>query len=84
MPYISSDKNIRDFVLNLLRSGQWEIIRRSKHTVIRHIAEGANKNFTIPCTPSDIKAYANFRKDYYRYLREFLIYSGWIQRCVAA
>ena len=33
--YISSDKNIRDFVQNILRSGQWEVIRHEKHVIER-------------------------------------------------
>ena len=59
MPFISSDKNIRGFVLNLLRSGQWEIIRHAKHVIIRHTAKGANKTVVIPSTPSDPRTFDN-------------------------
>lgn len=79
MPYISSNKEIRHFVRNLLRSGQWEIARHGKHLILRHIANGANKTFTISSTPSDSRAFDNFRREYYRYLRQFLIGSGSIQ-----
>ena len=79
MPYISSNKEIRDFVLNLLRSGKWKIIRHGKHVIIRHTAEGANKVIVIPSTPSDTRTFENFRRDYFRYLRQYLIQSGWIR-----
>ena len=79
MPYISSDKNIRAFVQNLLRSEQWEIVRHGKHVIIRHKAKGANKTIVVPSTPSDPRAYDNFRREYFRYLRQYLILSGWIQ-----
>lgn len=79
MPFISSDKNIRGFVLNLLRSGQWEIARHGKHVIIRHTAKGANKTVVIPSTPSDPRTFDNFRRDYFRYLRQYLIQSGWIR-----
>lgn len=79
MPYISSNKEIRDFVLNLLRSGQWEIARHGKHVIIRHTAKGANKTVVIPSTPSDPRTFDNFRRDYYRYLRQYFIQVGWIR-----
>lgn len=79
MPYISSNKNIRDFVLNMLHSGQWEIVRHGKHVIIRHMAKGANKTIVVPSTPSDPRTYDNFRRDYFRYLRQHLIQSGWIR-----
>ena len=79
MPYISSDKNIRDFVQNILRSGQWEIVRHGKHVIIRHIAKGAKKTIVVPSTPSDPRTFDNFRRGYFRYLRQYLIRSGWIR-----
>ena len=79
MPYISSDKNIRDFVQALIRSGQWEFIRHGKHVIIRHKAKGANKTIVVPSTPSDPRTYDNFRREYFRYLRQYLILSGSIQ-----
>lgn len=84
MPYISSDKNIRDFVQNILRSGQWEIVRHGKHVIIRHIAKGAKKTIVVPSTPSDPRTFANFRRDYFRYLRQYLIQAGWIRNCLTA
>lgn len=84
MPYISSDKNIRDFVQNILRSGQWEVIRHEKHVIIRHVAKGANKTIVVPSTPSDPRTFDNFRRDYYRYLRQYLIQVGWIRNCLTA
>ena len=82
-PYISNNKDIRDFVLNILKSKKWEIARHGKHVILRHIEEGANKIFSVPCTPSDSRAFSNFCKDYYRYVREFLIQSGKIQNSIA-
>lgn len=82
-PYISNNKDIRDFVLNILKSKKWEIARHGKHVILRHIEEGANKIFSIPCTPSDSRAFSNFCRDYYRYVREFLIQSGKIQNSIA-
>ena len=77
--YISSDKNIRNFVQNILRSGQWEIVRHGKHVIIRHVAEYANKTIVVPSTPSDPRTFENFRRDYYRYLRQYFIQVGWIR-----
>ena len=77
--YISNDKNIRDFVQNILRSGNWEIVRHGKHVIIRHIAEMANKTIVVPSTPSDPRTFENFRRDYFRYLRQYLIQVGWIR-----
>ena len=77
--YISSDKNIRDFVQNILRSGQWEIVRHGKHVIIHHIAEYANKSIVVPSTPSDPRTFENFRRDYYRYLRQYFTQVGWIR-----
>ena len=79
MPYISSNKNIRDFVQNILRSGQWEIVRHGKHVIIRHIAEYANKTIVIPSARSYPVTFDNFRRDYYRYLRQYFTQVGWIR-----
>jgi len=78
-PYISSDKNIRDFVQNILRSGKWEFARHGKHVIIRHTAEYANKTIVVPSTPSDPRTFENFRRDYYRYLRQYFTRVGWIR-----
>ena len=83
-PYISSDKNIREFVQNILRSGQWKIVRHGKHVIIRHVAKGANKTIVVPSTPSDPRTFDNFRRDYYRYLRQYMIQVGWIQNSLIA
>ena len=76
MQYISSNKDIRNFVQNILKSRKWEIARHGKHVILRHIEKGTNKIFAVPCTPSDSRAFAKFCSDYYRYLRQFLIQSG--------
>jgi hypothetical protein len=33
----------------------------------------------IPSTPSDPRTFDNFRRDYYRYLRQYFIQVGWIR-----
>lgn len=76
MIYISSDKQINDFCNALLKSGHWKYYRGGKHPILRHMAIGATKFFIVPCTPSDPRAFANFRRDYNRYIRTFLIQTG--------
>ncbi len=83
MPYISNNKEIRDFVQNILRSGKWKLLRHGKHVIICHTAIGATKSIVVPCTPSDPRAFANFRSDFYRYLRQYFIQVGWIRGALA-
>jgi hypothetical protein len=76
MSNLSNDPKINEMCNGMLRTGHWIIKRHEKHPILKHIAKGATKFFSIPCTPSDPRAYANFRRDYNRYIREFLIQTG--------
>ena len=61
MSNLSSDSKINEMCNAMLKSGRWSLSRHSKHPIIRHLAEGATKFFIVPCTPSDPRAYANYR-----------------------
>ena len=37
MYHVSNDKNIREFVRNILRTKKWEPVRQEKHLIIRHL-----------------------------------------------
>jgi hypothetical protein len=76
MVYISSDKLINDFCNTLIRSKQWTLARRGKHSVLKHAAENGYKTLVISMTPSDSRTYSNLVREYKRYIREYLIRSG--------
>jgi len=76
MSNLSNDSEINEMCNGMLRTGRWAITRHAKHPILKHIAKGATKFFIIPCTPSDPRAFANFRRDYNRYIRKFLIQTG--------
>lgn len=76
MSNLSNDSKINEMCNTMLKSGCWVLARHAKHPILRHQTEGATKFFIVPCTPSDPRAYANFRRDYNRYLRQFLIATG--------
>lgn len=78
MANLSTDKNINDMCNRLLATRLWTVARRGKHFVLRHLSKGAKKFIIVPCTPSDKHAYHNFRRDYNRYIRMFLIANGTI------
>lgn len=78
MANLSTDKNINDLCNKLLNTRLWKIVRKGKHTILKHISDGAAKFIIVPCTPSDKRAFSNFRRDYYKYLRSFLIANGTI------
>lgn len=80
MKKLSSDPKINLFCNKLIATNRWTLSRKRKHQILKHLSKGAKKFFIIPSTPSDIRAYSNFRKDYFRYLREYLISSGTIIR----
>lgn len=77
---LSTDRNINFLCNKLLATKQWVLSRKGKHQILKHHSEGATKFLIIPSTPSDFRAYSNFKKDYFRYLREYLISSGTIIR----
>lgn len=78
MHHISNDKNIREFVRNILRTKKWEPVRQGKHLIIRHLEKNGIGNITVPSTPSCPHTFENFKKDYYRRLREYFIRVGLI------
>jgi len=59
MKRYSKDKNINQKVRNLIKSG-WEAKAGSKH---RSIISPAGDRLTIPSTPSDYRAWYNFKRD---------------------
>jgi hypothetical protein len=73
---LSNDSKINEMCDAMLKSGRWTLTRHSKHPILRHQTKGASKFFIVPCTPSDPRAFANFRRDYTRYIRAFLIQTG--------
>ena len=79
MPYISSDKRINNFCNQLIKSKKWIYDRGTKHSLLKHATKGGFKTLVVSSTPSDARAFANFRRDYNRYIRAFLIQSGVIR-----
>ena len=79
MPYISSDKRINNFCNQLIKSKKWIYERGTKHSLLKHATKGGFKTLVVSSTPSDARAFANFRRDYNRYIRAFLIQSGVIR-----
>ena len=79
MSNISKNAKINEMCNAMLKSGRWALDRHAKHVILRHLAKGAKKCLIVPSTPSDSRAFANFRRDYFRYIRQYLIQSGWIQ-----
>jgi len=76
MSNLSNDSKINEMCNAMLKSGRWTLTRHSKHPILRHKTTESNKSFIVPSTPSDPRAYANFRSDYNRFLRAFLIQAG--------
>lgn len=75
---LSNDKNINKLCHKILSTELWIIVRKGKHFILEHIAPGGFKILSIPSTPSDPRAFANFRREYFRYLREYFLKIGWI------
>lgn len=80
MKKLSNDQKINILCNKLIATNLWCIFRKGKHLILKHLSKGATKIIIVPSTPSDSRAYSNFRKDYFRYLREYLILSGTIIR----
>ena len=77
MQTLSKDSRINEMCNAMLNSGRWRLSRHSKHPILQHLT--STKFFIIPGTPSDSRAFANFRKEYNRFLRKYLIHIRWIQ-----
>lgn len=78
MVNLSTDKNINTLCNSLLSTRLWEIARKGKHIILQHRSKGAKKFLIVPSTPSDKRAFSNFKRDYCKYLRAFLIENGTI------
>ncbi len=59
MKKYSRDKNINKLVNRLLKSDEWRI-RRGRHSVL---TAPSGKRLAVPSTPSDRRAYMNFKHD---------------------
>lgn len=73
MKRYSKDKNINQKVRDLIKSG-WEAKSGSKHT---SIISPAGDRLTIPSTPSDYRAWYNFKRD----AREIINKQGVLHVC---
>ena len=78
MTYISANKEINNLCNRLLATRLWVIDRRGKHIMLKHVAKGANKIISVPCTPSDPNAFLHFKHKVYSYLRKFFLSCGMI------
>lgn len=63
MRRMSKDKDINKFVRSLVKLSCWTAIRGTKHVAL---LSPLGKRITIPSTPSDRRAYINFKKDILR------------------
>lgn len=63
MRRMSKDKNINKFVRSLVKLSCWTAVRGTKHVAL---LSPLGKRITIPSTPSDRRAYINFKKDILR------------------
>ncbi|MBO5631360.1 MAG: hypothetical protein J5965_20015 [Aeriscardovia sp.] len=73
---ISRDKRINDFCNKLIKTKKWVFIRGKKHPFLKHIANGGFKTIKVSCTPSNNYAFEMLEREYYQYLRAFLIQTG--------
>ncbi|WP_351078642.1 hypothetical protein [Shewanella sp. CAL98-MNA-CIBAN-0140] len=60
MKKYSSDKNINNLVYHIIKSKGWEEYRRGRHLIL--IAPNGRK-LSVPGTPSDVRAFNNFKSD---------------------
>lgn len=60
MRRFSKNKDINKFIKNLINDEHWYCLRGKKHP---YLCSPKGKRITIPSTPSDYRAYQNFKKD---------------------
>ncbi|RTR28946.1 hypothetical protein EKG39_18390 [Shewanella atlantica] len=60
MKRFSKDKDINSFIRQLIKSDKWYCLRGKKHN---SVFSPKGKRVTVPSTPSDRRAYINFKKD---------------------
>lgn len=70
---ISSDKKFNDLCGKLLASRRWSVSRRGGHAVLKYSDKNISETLTVPSSPSDLRAFQNFWKDYCRKIRRILI-----------
>ena len=56
---VSANKEITNFVNDLISNGEWKIKRGKKHKY--HIVNITGQVCSIPSTPSDYRSFLNFR-----------------------
>ena len=57
--YLSKNSKINNLVKELLLNG-WSIVRKKRHTIIMN---PSGQKIPVPCTPSDRRAFYNFRSN---------------------
>ncbi len=71
---ISSDKKFNDLCHRLLATGLWTVARQGGgHTILKYTDNRISETLTVPSSPSDLRAFQNFWKDYCRKVRRILI-----------
>ena len=60
MKRFSKNKDINSFIRQLIKSEQWYCLQDKKHC---SLFSPTGKRITVPSTPSDYRAYINFKKD---------------------
>lgn len=63
MRRMSKDKDINKFGRSLMKLRDWTAVHGTKHVAL---LSPLGKRITIPSTPSDRRAYINFKKDILR------------------
>jgi len=60
MRRFSKNKDINKFIKKLISGGKWSCLRGKKHP---YLYSPKGKRITVPSTPSDHRAYQNFKRD---------------------
>jgi hypothetical protein len=63
MRRFSNNKEINTLIRQLLKSKKWYCLAGKKHN---SLISPKGKRITVPSTPSDFRAYMNFKKDLQR------------------
>jgi len=66
MKRFSNNKDIQICIKNLIKLHHWQFSNGKKHNCL---FSKAGKRITVPSTPSDRRAYQNFRKDIERIIK---------------
>ncbi|MGI1999642.1 hypothetical protein [Shewanella frigidimarina] len=60
MKRFSNNKDIQNYIKNLIKLHRWQFSKGKKHNCL---FSKAGKRITVPSTPSDCRSYQNFKKD---------------------